>query len=153
MDNIFKQLRQSKNLTMRALEEEIKIGHSHICELEKGKEPSISELKKYHRYFDVPYEVLLKEQNDTIPENICQYEGTLEAQLQEYKNSNHAYEREIYNTIEFLLKTNQGLAILTLLSKRDEIDPNKIAKLHNYLLAHNTDHLALSELVVLANRL
>lgn len=38
-----------------------KIASTHMCSLEKGRRPSLHELKTYHEYFGVSYEYLLGE--------------------------------------------------------------------------------------------
>lgn len=53
----------SPMVSIRELSEifEKKVSASHICELENGKEPSLNELKVYHKHFNVTYEYLLGE--------------------------------------------------------------------------------------------
>lgn len=50
-----------KELTQKQLSKKIGISQKRISNLENGKEPSISEMKAYHDFFNVPYEYLLGE--------------------------------------------------------------------------------------------
>lgn len=65
MDNVFKKLRMEKNpnemedYKIKDLSKDIGIAAPKISELETGKRnASLSELKAYHKHFNVPYEYL-----------------------------------------------------------------------------------------------
>ena len=67
MDNVFKTLRMKKNpnemedYKVKDLAAVLGISAPKISELEHGRNASLSELRKYHDYFHVPYEYLLGE--------------------------------------------------------------------------------------------
>lgn len=75
--NRFKKLRMEKNPSImedfktKDLAKEIGIAAPKISELENNRRtPSLSELKAYHEYFNVPYEYLLGENNSRYYENM-----------------------------------------------------------------------------------
>jgi transcriptional regulator with XRE-family HTH domain len=56
-------LREQKGLTTRQLGETLGISHVHVVRIENGKKgPSIDLLAKISRYFDVPADVLIKDE-------------------------------------------------------------------------------------------
>lgn len=78
MDNVFKKLRMEKNpnemedYKIKDLSKDIGIAAPKISELETGKRnASLSELKAYHKHFNVPYEYLLGESKSRYYENMA----------------------------------------------------------------------------------
>lgn len=81
-ENVFKKLRFEKNsddmkdYTQKKLSKDLGIAAAKICELEKGRKPSLTELQAYHKHFNTPYEYLLGEsksrhyQNMTVTKEI-----------------------------------------------------------------------------------
>lgn len=76
-DNIFKKLRLEKNsedmkdYTQKELSKDLGIAAAKICELEKGRKPSLTELQAYHKHFNAPYEYLLGENKSRHYENMA----------------------------------------------------------------------------------
>ena len=77
-ENRFKKFRMEKNpnimedFTAKDLSKEIGIAAPKISELENGRRnASLSELKAYHKYFNVPYEYLLGESKSRHYENMA----------------------------------------------------------------------------------
>lgn len=77
--NRFKKLRMEKNpnemedFKIKDLAKEIRIAAPKISELENDRrKASLSELQAYHRYFNVPYEYLLGENDSRYYENMAQ---------------------------------------------------------------------------------
>ncbi|MEF2877348.1 MAG: helix-turn-helix transcriptional regulator [Blautia sp.] len=76
-DNRFKKLRMEKNpnemedFKVKELAKELGIAAPKISELENNRRrASLSELQAYHKYFNVPYEYLLGENNSRYYENM-----------------------------------------------------------------------------------
>lgn len=75
-ENVFKMLRLEKNLddmkdyTQKELSKDLGIAAAKICELEKGRKPSLTELQAYHKHFNAPYEYLLGENESRHYENM-----------------------------------------------------------------------------------
>jgi transcriptional regulator with XRE-family HTH domain len=116
MSNIFRELRsrydtEAKEFTARELSTKINLSPKVISVLEnkgnKGHEPTIAELKAYHKEFNVPYEYLMGESNSSTYEN-----QTLSKQLglsdkaievlRYYKDC--PYDKALTPTINFLLE-------------------------------------------------
>lgn len=76
-ENRFKKLRMELNpnemeeYKAKDLSKELGISRPKISELEHGRAASLSELQAYHKYFDVPYEYLLGENDSRHYENMA----------------------------------------------------------------------------------
>lgn len=76
MENRFKKLRMELNpndmeeYKAKDLSKDLGIAAPKISELEHGRAASLSELQAYHKYFNVPYEYLLGENNSRRYENM-----------------------------------------------------------------------------------
>jgi transcriptional regulator with XRE-family HTH domain len=66
--NRLKQIRNSKNLTLREVAKEIRIDHSYLAKMEKGNLPSISILFSLAEYYNVDINYLLtgKEESEVL---------------------------------------------------------------------------------------
>ena len=134
MDNVFKKLRMEKNpnemedYKIKDLSKDIGIAAPKISELETGKRnASLSELKAYHKHFNVPYEYLLGESNSRYYENMALSEelgltgDAIEKLKQLYKkvkrfsryhddssNRKDSWETQL-RAINFLIETNHEI--------------------------------------------
>lgn len=149
--NIFKQLRYSKTdengkkMTIRELAKEIGVAGSHICELEnENKSPSFNEIKRYHDYFNVPYEDLLGE--------IRAFDGII-ADKQDVKYSMEIIQKAdtsedilLKQTVEVLFGTEPGKVLLFQLAellfgvKNEDIEDGAYCKDKEYEELHVITH-------------
>lgn len=130
------------------------IGFSHISELEKGKDPSLNQLKAYHEFFHVSYEFLLGETSDPeIPGNNNKPKVSTEIDDAIYvlsvdKNKNS---REKWKLINMLLSTDKGQLLLSYLAELVKAEQrDKIYKKIDSLINQN-ESLSYNELVISVN--
>lgn len=57
-------------ISQRKLAKMIGIASPHISEIEKGRVPSLAEMKAYHKFFRVSYEYLLGETNNRVSADV-----------------------------------------------------------------------------------
>ena len=121
--NIYKELREKKNLSVRGLGKELGISPSHISEIERDvSSPSLQMLIKYHKFFDVTLEYLMGEENEEeIPLDIEQFPveiGNAEKleRITKWISSiiNSSDEKDILEkqALEYLLLTPSGKILL-----------------------------------------
>lgn len=96
------------------------VGYSHISELEKGKDPSLNQLKAYHDFFHVSYEFLLGETD--IPE----IPGTeikpkvrtdIDDAIYNLSSDINKNSREKWKVLNMLIATDKGSLILSYLAE------------------------------------
>lgn len=113
-ENVFKKLRLEKNsndmkdYTQKELSKDLGIAAAKICELEKGRKPSLTELQAYHQHFNAPYEYLLGENNSRYYENMALSEelGLTGESIEHLKKLYKRFCRYPYNSSE--RKTPEG---------------------------------------------
>jgi len=92
------------------------VAHSHICQLESGKTPSLSELIAYSDYFNVSIDYLL---GRTV--SCGNVEGVSKDSFNELVSSLYSSkdssDRQMLDTLNCLVGTDAGLALLFYLNK------------------------------------
>ncbi len=125
METIYKALRElgmkeDQNCeSIRKLGQALSIGASRISELERGtREASLQEMKKYHSYFGVSYDVLMGDKpydgsevkiNKTVDEALMK-------SIEEIMFSEDVRKKPDKQTVEFLIGTTTGNVLLRKLS-------------------------------------
>lgn len=155
-DNIFKKLRENENtknndwsrknsLTVTKLASQMNVSKSVISQIENGKDPSLSMIKKYHDRFNVSYEELIDEKSNLNSEfinNVHSILGLDKQSIQTLKDIK-LHSRQGINYIEminFIIGNNVStlLFIMNILScYSDEVNYNE--KLNDYACSNNTD--------------
>lgn len=119
-DNIFKLLRINSKKNGQALSQK-QLGNilktQHVNELERGKRmPSLAQLKAYHSYFNVSYDLLLgsimPDEDKTIKD------VAKEIEVPEWlQNTNSPDEQMIAQLIHELTETGKGMVLLSYLAE------------------------------------
>ena len=55
-------LRMQRGLTLRELADMLGVHNSHVARIEKGEKPSVELILKISRLFDVPIDILMKDE-------------------------------------------------------------------------------------------
>ena len=119
-DNIFKLLRINSKKNGQALSQK-QLGNilktQHVNELERGKRmPSLAQLKAYHSYFNVSYDLLLGSimpDEDKIIKDVAK-----EIEVPEWlQNTNSPDEQMMAQLIHELTETGKGMVLLSYLAE------------------------------------
>lgn len=69
-------------VSQRRLAKLIGIAAPHISEIEKGRMPSLAEMKAYHNFFRVSYEYLMEETKDKISSDVFREQPLNETKIE-----------------------------------------------------------------------
>lgn len=118
-DNVFKVLRTNSRIdgtviSQKQLEKILNIGH--ICELESGKrQPSFSQLKAYHSYFNVSYDFLLNNLMPDDDKNMKEIAPDIEVP-EWLQDTNSPDEQSMAQLLHELTETGKGMVLLSYLA-------------------------------------
>ena len=84
---------------------------SRICELEKGRTPSIRELNAYHEFFGVSYDYLLG------ADELVRQKDSFSDIINWLSSSKQKDDKKLFETLVQVSTTDKGLALLYYLSK------------------------------------
>lgn len=130
------------------------VGYSHISELEKGKEPSLNQLKAYHEFFQVSYEFLLGETTDPgVPgnDNKPRFDSEIDEALYVLSVAKNKSSREKWKMVNMLLSTDKGQLLLSYLSELIKTDCREQIYRKMDSLIDQDESLGYNELVFCVN--
>ena len=120
-----------------------KFSPGHMSSLEKGRTPSLTELRTYHDYFGVSYDYLLGAENSIIKNDIfydfCKWIST----------SPRKDEKDMWNTFLAMSTTPDGLVLLNYISKflNDNLTEQQlVAILNNWKSIPEREYLSYQEI-------